>query len=232
MKRLFRFALPAWLAILPFAASAQIRLLPPCTESGNCGVSDILITFVNAAEYLIGISGAVALLYFVYGGFTFILAAGDKTKVGKAIGILKSAIIGIAIIFLSGILVRFTTQALTGGTSAIPTIGESCNAAAQKSLPRGCTSSADCNGLGVCDGGLCTAADGLWVSIPAGIDPNGKTIPESVVCIKKDDCKALNSELEKRQRGEVYSCQNVSGASSCVRGLCPSKPADFACCLN
>ncbi len=217
MKRLLRFALPALLAVLPFAASAQIVLLPPCTESGNCGVTDILAVLVNAAEYLIGISGAVALLYFVYGGFTFILAAGDKGKVGKAFGILKSAVIGIAIIFLSGVLVRFTTQALTGGVSKIPTVGENCNVSSKKSVAAGATN-----------------ADGIWVSVPPGIDANSNIIPEEVKCLpKRNGCAALVTELQKRSRQEQYTCKPIQGATSCVRGLCtgPGQGADIACCL-
>ncbi len=65
MKRHLRFALPILLFVLPFAASAQIRILPPCTATGDCGITDMLAVIVNVAEYLIGISGAVALFYFV-----------------------------------------------------------------------------------------------------------------------------------------------------------------------
>ncbi len=213
MKRLLRFALPALLVLAPLAVSAQIKLLPPCTANGDCGVSDILIVLVNGAEYLLGISGAVALIMFVYGGFTFILAAGDKTKVGDAIKILKNAVIGIAIIFLSGILVRFATQTLTGGASAVPTIGENCDPGTQKSVPP-------------------TGAKGLWISIPPGLDAQGKLIPEGLKCLPKlKGCDALKAELEKRNRKDPYSCKPIQNAQSCVRGLCSEGGADVACCI-
>lgn len=220
MKRLTRFVLPVLLAVAPLAASAQIKLLPDCTKTGDCGISDILVVFANLAEFLLGIVGAIALGYFVYGGFRFILSRGNKGEVDAAFGILRSAAIGIAIIFLSGVFVRFTIQALTGGTSAIPTIGETCDSGAKKSDPKG---------------------DGLWVSIPAGVDSAGKVIPEGLVCIKKEtaatepgaDCMNLNAELEARQRTERYSCIDVSAAkTSCVRGLCSKLPAQFACCIS
>lgn len=214
MKRFYRKLAPALLLLAPLAASAQIRLLPPCTQSGNCQISDILAVFINVGEFLLGISGAVALGYFVYGGFVFILSRGSKGEVDKAFGILRNASIGIAIIFLSGVLVRFTTQSLTGGQSAIPTVGETCNSKTNKSSQSG---------------------DGLWVSIPAGINADsGALVPEGLVCIAKDDCKSLNSVLKDRNRQDIatYSCLDVSTASSCVRGLCPSKPAGFACCLK
>ncbi len=213
MKRFLRKLVPVLALSAPLAASA-ITLLPSCTKTGDCGITDILAVFVNLAEYLLGISGAVALGYFVYGGFVFVLSRGSKGEVDRAFGILRSAAIGIAIIFFSGILVRFTTQALTGGQSAIPTIGETCDSRAKKSVPNG---------------------DGLWISVPAGYtnpqDPAGSVIAEGLVCIPKDDCKSLNSELQSRSRSERYSCLPVGSGSSCVRGLCASKSADYACCL-
>lgn len=218
MKRLTRISLPFLLAAAPLAASAQLKLLPSCTRSGDCGISDILVVFANLAEFLLGIVGAVALGYFVYGGFVFILSRGSKGEVDKAFGILRSATVGVAIIFLAGVMVRFTIQALTGGQSAIPTIGETCDPGTQKSNMSG---------------------GGLWVSIPGGVLAGGQPIAEGLVCIGKetaalkggDDCLNLNTELEGRGRQERYSCINVNDATtSCVRGLCSKLEADFACC--
>lgn len=206
--------------LMPFQAKA-IVLLPPCTKTGDCGISDILVVFINGAEFLLGISGAVALLFFIYGGFTMLISAGKPDQVQKGKTILQNAIIGIAIIFTSGIIVRFTTNALTGGVSEIPTIGESCNPGTQKSVAG--------------------KADGLWLSIPAGVDQTDKTkvVPEGLKCIAKettktigDPCKDLNKVLEARGRGEVYACLDVSGdVKTCVRGLCSGLPSNIACCI-
>jgi hypothetical protein len=112
-------------------------------------------------------------------------------------------------------LVRFTVQSLTGGSSVIPTIGETCGRDAKTgkmvSMKTG---------------------TGLWVSIPAGLDSNNKPIPEGLLCIAKDDCRSLNAELQTRRVALTYSCLDISTASTCVRGLCGSKPAQFACCLK
>lgn len=235
--------------LLPLQAKA-IVLLPPCTKTGNCGISDILIVLVNGAEFLLGISGAVALLFFVYGGFTMLTSAGKSEQVEKGKTILRNAVIGIAIIFLSGVIVRFTTQALTGGFSGIPTVGESC---IPGSTPAGdvsavpsrnsctrtdssrckqgevCVITNERTGAGVCQGGI-------WVSIPAGQDATDKTkvLPETVMCVSKDDCADLNSILAERGRTEVYTCVPVDSpdAVSCVRGLCPTQPASHACCIT
>ncbi len=216
MKRFLRSVLPVLLVLAPAAAQAQIKLLPPCTATGNCGIGDILVVFVNLAEFLLGIVGAVALGYFVYGGFVFILSRGNKGEVDRAFGILRSAAIGIFIIFLSGVFVRFTTQALTGGQSRIPTVGETCVSSSQTSAASG---------------------DGIWVLLPGGND-----IPEGLYCMKKeeaatkagDDCLNLNAELERRGRKTEYSCVDVNTVKdgSCVRGLCSKLPAQFACCIS
>lgn len=209
-------AAAALMVLAPAAAQAQIKLLPACTASGNCGIADILAVFVNLAEFLLGIVGAVALGYFVYGGFVFILSRGNKAEVDRAFGILRSAAIGIFIIFLSGVFVRFTTQALTGGQSAIPTVGETCVSSSQTSAATG---------------------DGIWVLLPGG---NG--ISEGLHCMKKeeaaakagDKCDNLNAELDRRGRKVNYTCVDVNTVKdgSCVRGLCSKLPAQFACCIS
>jgi len=237
MKRIQRAFIAAFLALAPLAAQAQLKLLPSCAttsdpnKAGNCSISDILVVFGNLAEFLLGIVGAVALGFFVYGGFVFILSRGNKAEVDRAFGILRSAAIGVFIIFLSGVFVRFTTQALTGGTSAIPTVGESCNTSTKKSVAPG-------------DKG----ANGLWVLMPEGIAQNGTVMPQALVCLQKEDkvpdekqkagtkpypCEYLNAALKDRQRDETYNCIDVGKATtSCVRGLCAKFPAEFACCLN
>jgi type IV secretion system pilin len=230
MKRLHRAFIAASLALVPLAAQAQLKLLPPCATSsdtkiaGNCSISDILVVFGNLAEFLLGIVGAVALGYFVYGGFVFILSRGNKAEVDKAFGILRSAAIGVFIIFLSGVFVRFTIQALTGGTSAIPTIGESCNSGTKKSVAPGDKT-----------------ADGLWVLMPEGINQDGSVQPQRLTCIKKETsatkagapCQNLNAALEGLQRSERYTCIDVNKATtSCVRGLCSQLTSEFACCLT
>ena len=48
--------------------------------------------------FILGISGALALLRIVWGGFKWTISGGDPTKVSEAKEIIKSAFIGITII--------------------------------------------------------------------------------------------------------------------------------------
>ena len=212
MRKAAKAAIWLALALTPFAAGA-ITILPACTATGDCALTDILAVVVNFAEFLLGISGAVALLFFIWGGIQMIVAFGDSDKAKKGMQTITRAVWGIGIIFMAGIIVRFTSSALTGN--------KICNQADY-------------------DSGKCIAAAGdscgsgkgagLWVLMPGGTQ-GGKPVGEHLMCIKKDDCADLNAMLQNLGHTEVYNCIDTSQAKTCVSGLCPDKPASFACCL-
>jgi hypothetical protein len=90
------------------------KFLPRCvTQSklnlkSECGdVTIFLVLMFNIINYLFGIIGGVALLFFVYGGFVFILSEGSSDKVAKGKGIIVAAIMGIIISFSGYALVKF-----------------------------------------------------------------------------------------------------------------------------
>lgn len=220
--------------VLPFAASAQVRILPPCTATGNCDISDILGVIVNIAEFLLSIMGAVALAMFILGGFFWVFSGGEPKMVQKGKDTIRNAVIGIALILFSGVIVRFTGQALTGGKSRVPLVGESCNEAETGKLceTEKCPKGQTCNAQKKC------VKAGIYVSVPPGVAQDGVTlIKEGLVCIKKDDdgenCKGINDEFEKRGRGRPFSCLSINTPNlvGCVRGLCGGG-ADSACCIR
>lgn len=61
---------------------------------------------------ILGITGSVALLMFIWGGFTWMTAAGNAERVAKGRNILVWATIGLIVIFTSYALVRFVFTAL------------------------------------------------------------------------------------------------------------------------
>lgn len=90
----------------------------PGVNEGECRSVSIFVTMlILIANYLFSIVGALALLFFIYGGFTLILSRGsaDQTKKGK--DILVAAIVGLIIVFGAYMLVRFlgTAVGLKGG---------------------------------------------------------------------------------------------------------------------
>jgi hypothetical protein len=65
---------------------------------------------------VLGITGSLALVMFIYGGFTWMLSSGNSDKVTKGKNTLVWASIGLVVIFSSYALVRFVLQGITGAT--------------------------------------------------------------------------------------------------------------------
>jgi amino acid permease len=73
----------------------------------------------RVVQYAIGFSGALFLAYFIYGGFMWMTAGGDTTRVTKAQHALRNAILGIGIIVFSYTLISLIlgfTDVLTGAS--------------------------------------------------------------------------------------------------------------------
>ena len=67
-------------------------------------ISDIVQKFLAPAGAL-AIVIAVGLV--IYGGFLYLTSAGDQNKIGKAMKVIQSALIGLAIILLAFVIVDF-----------------------------------------------------------------------------------------------------------------------------
>ena len=101
---------------------AQSRIIPECalrnptgtpTDEEECRSISIFITLlINFSKYLFGIVGALALLFFIYGGFTLILSRGATESVKKGKDIMVAAIVGLIIVFGAYMLVRFLSGSL------------------------------------------------------------------------------------------------------------------------
>ncbi|MDD4990430.1 MAG: pilin [Candidatus Pacebacteria bacterium] len=79
-------------------------------ETKDWGMVCTLNSVYTVTNWVFYIMTIVAVLMIVFGGFTYITAAGDPTKAGKGKGILMFAIIGLAIALIAKLipsLVRF-----------------------------------------------------------------------------------------------------------------------------
>ena len=109
------------------SAPKESKFIPQCAlnnptgkpaDEGECrSVSIFVIMLLNFASYLFTIVGALALLFFIYGGFTLILSRGSTEQVKKGKDIMVAAVIGLIIVFGAYMLVRFlgTAVGLKGG---------------------------------------------------------------------------------------------------------------------
>lgn len=70
-----------------------------CRQYGSCTLNDILQVFVNVSVFILGISGSLTLLFFIYGGMLWITSGGNENQVRKGKDILAGTVIGLVIIF-------------------------------------------------------------------------------------------------------------------------------------
>ena len=67
---------------------------------------------------ILGLVGSLTLIFFIYGGMMWMLSGGNEEKVKKGKDILTWATLGLAVIFISYIIVAFVFNIITGATVA------------------------------------------------------------------------------------------------------------------
>jgi hypothetical protein len=79
------------------------------------GVTSVPLLIGNIVKTALGIVGSLALVMFIYGGFVWMLAAGNEQAVEKGKNVLVWAAVGLVVIFASYSLVNFVINAITKG---------------------------------------------------------------------------------------------------------------------
>lgn len=96
------------LLVFPQVTLAVTRLQNPL------GTTDIPSLIGRIVSAMLGLSGALALAMFVWGGFQWLISGGDPSRVTKGKETLYWATIGLVVIFSSYTLVQFLIRALAG----------------------------------------------------------------------------------------------------------------------
>lgn len=86
------------------------------TLTNPLGSSDINVIIGRIISALLGFSGALALLAFIYGGFQWILSQGNPKMIQKGKDTLIWASIGIVVLFTAYALVNALVGAITTGS--------------------------------------------------------------------------------------------------------------------
>lgn len=84
---------------------------PLCGGKEKC---DPPVIIGGVIQKLMGILGSIALVMFLYGGFLWLTAAGEESKITKGKDTLIWSSLGLALIFASYSFVNFIFTALTG----------------------------------------------------------------------------------------------------------------------
>ncbi len=120
MKKLFKitflitFIILICFLIIPNISQAEVELESPFGDfpAGEQGVYLIIGRVVKA---VLTFTGSLALLMFVYGGFTLITSGGAEEKIQKGKNTLIWATIGLIAIIGSYMLTDFVIKSLAGG---------------------------------------------------------------------------------------------------------------------
>lgn len=108
----------------PAPAQPGVPLLPPPTGSNtagcpdgttNCGnytLNDMLSVVLKISEFILGLVGSLALLALVVGGLMWILSAGNAEIVTRGKQTIIGAVVGLAIVFTSYMIIQLVFTAL------------------------------------------------------------------------------------------------------------------------
>ena len=107
----FLFASYAWAIETGLNKTANVAGFNTGTETG---ISSRIGAIIGIALSLVGV---VFLVLIVYGGFMWMTSAGEKTRVEKAIQIIRDATIGLIIVVAGYIITNFILGSLLEATS-------------------------------------------------------------------------------------------------------------------
>lgn len=126
MKKIFLLAAIIFSLVFTVVASAQgLQSAGDVLKSvgGNngekIGVSDDLAgTMATVIKTILALVGTIFLILTIYAGIMWMTAAGNDEQVGKAVGMIKSAVIGLVIVMSAYAITYFVTTKLTTVTGA------------------------------------------------------------------------------------------------------------------
>ena len=99
-------------SIVIFSTQPNIVNATVVQLSNPLGTNSVPTLIGRVIDAILGIVGSLALVMFIYGGFTWMTASGNEQSVTKGKNILMWAAVGLAVIFLSYALVKFIIKAI------------------------------------------------------------------------------------------------------------------------
>ncbi len=100
------------------AHAAFLDFLKACDGNRTPSLSGFLFLFIQIAQWILGITGSLALLMFVIGGFTWLISAGRQKWVDMGTTTLFNALIGLLIVFGSWFLIDIIISTVAPGVRA------------------------------------------------------------------------------------------------------------------
>ena len=108
------------LIAIPLATrAAEIHIISNTNsryKNGSYQLSDAMALVIHIADIILQVVGVLTFAMFIYGGFLFLISAGQAESIKKAKKIIVAAVIGLIIVFVSYLLVSFFIGTLTDKT--------------------------------------------------------------------------------------------------------------------
>jgi hypothetical protein len=120
IKKIFSFVLliVLFFTIVNIGQAQSLVGSVNCAEKGDCHISDLVKIAIAATKIILGLTGTVTLIAFVYGGFLFLISAGSSERISSAKAVIKGAVVGMAIVFLSFTIITIVFKMLDVAGSA------------------------------------------------------------------------------------------------------------------
>lgn len=112
MRKYFLVISLIFFSVILAKPATAVGFIPNCASGGNCQLNDFLLLGVNLINYMLAISGSLALLFFVWGGFRMLSSGGSSDAVEKGKHAISSAAIGLVIVLLSWMIVNIAYTTL------------------------------------------------------------------------------------------------------------------------
>lgn len=149
------FLCGAFLPVAAFAQSGGFTLLPACArqtyEVGSANIPPppsincVILTLLNTTQIILGLSGSIALAWFVWAGFLLLKSQGSAGDRDAAKKIIKNVVYGIILIFAGGIAVNYGIKQL-GIQNNVNIVGQACGQGGiNVLLSKGITCETGCN---------------------------------------------------------------------------------------
>lgn len=113
LKKIKVFATAAAGALLALPLPAYAVTPPP-------GVPDSVEVIINNVVTLaIGLAGAVAILFLIIGGYSYVTSGGDKMKLQDAQGKITASVMGLAIVLVSYLMINVICTRVFGHSCVV-----------------------------------------------------------------------------------------------------------------
>ncbi|NCF74986.1 MAG: hypothetical protein GWO87_00650 [Xanthomonadaceae bacterium] len=86
-------------------------------KARDCGVAEFFQVLNNVFRLMLGLLGSLSLLFFVYGGFVWLLSRGNTNMIEKGKDIIIGSVIGLSIVLGSWVIINFIIAVFTGNLS-------------------------------------------------------------------------------------------------------------------